>query len=276
MHELRELLRQENASVPLDVAALQVANIEYPNLELGHFLVLLDSHASEFGERVSKRTSGEEFIELLNTYLFEELGFHGNSDDYYNPANSCLNEVLVRRTGIPITLSLVYMEIGRRLGRHIHGVGLPGHFLVHFDEPDFRAYLDPFHGGQSLTDEECFELAREATGMELADDQEMLRPVSKRHIVVRMLNNLRAVYFQRNDPSRAVQVLDLLIEAAPDSAEEYKQRGVCKAQLGMLEPAQSDLQTYLRLSPEAGDRQQVTAELERLSKLKTLQTRGSE
>lgn len=270
MQELRELLRRDTPSVPLDVAALQIASIEFPDMELEPFLVLLDSHASEFGERVHAQTTGEDFVEQLNTYLFEELGFQGNADDYYDPANSCLNEVLLRRKGIPITLSLVYMEIVRRLGRRIHGVGLPGHFLVMIDEPDHKAYLDPFHGGQTLTEEECYELAREATGMELTDDPSMLAPVSNRHIVVRMLNNLRAVYFQRNDPAKALQVLDLLIESAPESAEEYKQRGVCRAQLGLLEPAQDDFQMYLRLAPAAGDRQQVAAELERLRKLRSL------
>jgi regulator of sirC expression with transglutaminase-like and TPR domain len=155
-------------------------------------------------------------------------------------------------------------------------VGLPGHFLVLFEEADFRAYLDPYHGGQSLTEQECFDLAREATGMDLDDDSAMLTPVSKRHIVLRMLNNLRAVYFQQNKPGKAVQVLDLLIEASPDSAEEYKQRGVCRAQLGLIGPAQKDLQTYLRLAPGAMDRQQVTAELERLRKLRALQSRAAE
>lgn len=270
MNELRELLRCESAAVPLDLAALQIASIQYPDLELEPFLVLLESHATEFGERVNARTGTEEFIDLLNAYLFEELGFQGNSDDYYDPANSCLNEVLIRRTGIPISLSLVYMEVARRLGRKVHGVGLPGHFLVMVDEPGYRAFIDPFHQGQSLTEEECYELAREATGMDLADDEAMLAPVPNRHVALRMLNNLRAVYFQRNDPKRAEQVLDLLIEASPESAEEYKQRGVCRAQLGLLDLAQADLQTYLRLAPSAVDRPQVVAELERLKRLRTM------
>jgi regulator of sirC expression with transglutaminase-like and TPR domain len=268
MEELRELLRRDAASVPLDIAALQVANIEYPELQVEPFVVLLDSHATEFADRVDDDTPAEDFIELLNAYLFEELGFRGNSDNYYDPANSCLNEVLVRRTGIPITLSLIYIEIARRVGRQMHGIGLPGHFLVMLEDSEYRAYIDPFHGGQTLTEEECFELAREATGMDLGNDPALLEPVSNRHIVLRMLNNLRAVYFQRNDAQRAAKVLDLLIEATPDSAEEYKQRGVCRAQLGLVDSAREDLQTYLRLAPEAQDRAQVLAELERLRRLR--------
>jgi regulator of sirC expression with transglutaminase-like and TPR domain len=270
MHELRELLRADTAHVPLDVAALQIATIEYPQLSVEPFLVLLDSHATEFSERVDRRTGGEEFIDRLNHYLFEELGFQGNSDDYYHPANSCLNEVLTRRLGIPITLSLVYIEIGRRLGRPMHGVGLPGHFLVGYDGPDFAAIIDPFHTGQIRSEHECYELAREATGVPLEDDPDLLAPVSNRHIAVRILNNLRSIYFQRREAAKATRVLDLLIEAAPESAEEYKQRGVCLVQTGLYEEAARDLETYLRLAPNAPDRSQVALELQRVRRLLAL------
>jgi regulator of sirC expression with transglutaminase-like and TPR domain len=272
MFELRELLRNASADVPLDVAALQIATIEYPQLTVEPFLVLLDSHATEFGERVSRRTTGEEFVDLLNHYLFEELGFQGNSEEYYDPANSCLNEVLTRRLGIPITLSLVYVEIGRRLGRPIHAIGLPGHFLVSYDGPDFEAIIDPFHCGQIRSDEECYELAREATGVPLADNPELLAPVSNRHIAVRILNNLRSIYFQRREAAKAAQVLDLLIEASPDSAEEYKQRGVCYIQTERYEDARHDLETYLRLAPKAADAPQVATELNRIRRLIALRT----
>ena len=270
MLELRELLRSGSADVPLDVAALQIATIEYPNTAIEPFLVLLDSHATEFAERVTRRTSGEEFVRLLNEYLFEELGFEGNSADYYDPANSCLNEVLTRRLGIPITLALVYMEIGRRLDREIHGIGLPGHFIVQYEGRDFRALIDPFHGGQLRSEQECYEMAREATGMSLPDDPSLIQPVSKRHIAVRMLNNLRAIYFQRQQPDKAIRVLNLLIEAEPSSPEEYKQRAICLTQTDRFDEARSDLELYLRLNPNAADRDQVIAEMVRIRKLARL------
>jgi regulator of sirC expression with transglutaminase-like and TPR domain len=163
------------------------------------------------------------------------------------------------------------MEIGRRLGRKFHGIGLPGHFIIACDEPDFSAYIDPFHGGTLLTPDECYDMAREATGMELADDSSMLQPVSSRLIAIRMLNNLRAVYLRRSDPGKAVRVLDLLIESMPQSAEEYKQRGVCLAQLDRFAEASDDFRTYLRVAPDATDRWQVMAELERLRRLIALQ-----
>lgn len=265
------MLRGGSGPVALDVAALQIATIEDPHLTIEPFLGLLDSHAAEFRERVTPSTPGDEFVLLFNEYLFEELGFQGNTDDYYDPANSCLNEVLTRRLGIPITLSVMYMEVARRLGRKVHGIGLPGHFLVRFDADGFESFIDPFNEGRVLPEDECFALARDATGMPLQDDSAMLRPVSNRVIAIRMLNNLRSVYFRRRQPARAVQVLDLLIDAAPESADEYKQRGICLAQVDRFTEARSDLETYLRLSPEAADRAQVSLELSRIRRMIALQ-----
>lgn len=261
MEELRELLAGRLEDAPLDVVALQIATVEYPEVSVEPFLVILDSYASEFAERVTEQTKGEEFLQALNEYMFDELGFHGNSDDYYSPANSCLNEVLTKRTGIPITLSLVYMEIVRRLGRTIHGIGLPGHFLVQYADGGFPVFIDVFHGGRILYEPECFELAKAATGADVPEDSQYLRPVSKRHIAIRMLNNLRAVYFRNENAEKAIRVLDLFIEAIPGAAEEYKQRGICRIQLRRLKEARADLETYLRLLPGAPDRTHIEAQL---------------
>jgi regulator of sirC expression with transglutaminase-like and TPR domain len=263
--DLRELLTGESEEVPLDLAALQLASIEYPEISLESFLLLLDSHAREVEERISAGTSGPGFIQTLNEYLFQELGFHGNSNDYYSPANSCLNEVLASRTGIPITLSLVYMEISRRLDRTVLGIGLPGHFIVQYYDDEFTAFLDPFNGGRVLFDVECYALAKDVTGVDVSRNPDALRPVSKRHIVIRMLNNLRAAYFKRQNPAKAIQVLDLLIEAIPDSPEEYKQRGICHAQQQKFKAARRDLETYLMLAPDAPDRSEIESQLARIS-----------
>ena len=261
MQELRELLAGRTDQLPMDVVALQIASIEFPELTVEPFLVLLDSYASEFTDRVSDGTGGEEFLTLLNEYLFDELGFAGNQDDYYNPGNSCLNEVLTKRVGIPITLSLVYMEIGRRLGRELHGIGLPGHFLVQFVDRDFSVFVDPFGGGRLLFPAECYELAASVTGVDMSGDVSVLQPVSKRHIALRMLNNLRGAYFRQQNAPKAVKVLDLLIEAMPDSADCYKQRAACLGLLQRYGAAKVDLESYLALAPEATDREQIEKQL---------------
>lgn len=266
MQQLLDLLIRNNESVALDVATLQLAMIEDPELSAEPFLALLDSHAAELGERVSDDTSGEEFVEIMNDYMVDELGFHGNEQDYYNPKNSCLNEVLAQRTGIPISLAVVYMEIGRRLKRPFFGIGLPGHFLALYNDGEYATYIDPYHGGRLLSEQDCFDLAKEITGLDVSDDPRVLMPVSKRHILVRMLNNLRAVYFKNQDPHKAVQVLNLLIQVDPKSPDEYKQRGVCRAQLKMYTGARSDLEMYLKLAPSAADRKEVEDQLERMKK----------
>jgi regulator of sirC expression with transglutaminase-like and TPR domain len=266
MDHLRDLLVNGSEAVQLDVAALELATIEHPGSPVEPFVQLLDSHANELAERLDSNTSGEEFVELLTDYMVEELGFHGNEDNYYHPDNSCLNEVLAQRVGIPITLSIAYMEIARRLDRPIMGIGLPGHFLVEYNDGEYSSYIDPFHSGRLMTAEDCCELSREITGLDISNDPAALTPVSKRHILIRMLNNLRAVYFRRNEPAKAVKVLNLLIEADPSSAEEYKQRGICQAQIQSFDAAKLDLEMYLRLAPKAHDRKDVEDQIERMKK----------
>lgn len=265
MRELRELLLGSRRDLDLDLAALQIATIEHPEISPGGFLEVLNSYARELGQRLSPGAGGEEFIHTMNDYLFEELGFQGNQQEYYHPGNSCLNEVLTKRVGIPISLSVVYIEIARRLGRTVYGIGLPGHFIVQYEDDLMTAFIDPFHAGRMLFDTECFDLAQEITGLDVSTDPTVLKPVSKRQILVRMLNNLRSVYFQRREPSKAIQVLGLLIEADPGSAEEYKQRGICLAQVHRFEEARRDLKAYLRLSPEAPDREPVRKQIERIN-----------
>ncbi|MGH9630829.1 MAG: SirB1 family protein, partial [Bryobacteraceae bacterium] len=266
MQELLELLTERNEEVPLDVAALQLAQIEQPEISIEPFLLVLDSYATELQQRISGNAGGEEFLHLANEYLFDELGFHGDAEDYYNPANSCLNEVLMRRLGIPITLSLVYMEIGKRLGRRVYGIGLPGHFIVRYDDDDFSTYVDPFNSGKLLCKEDCFELAKMITGVDVSGNPVVLQPVSKRYIAVRMLNNLRAIYLQREEFLKASDVLSYLIAADPLSSGEYKQRAICRAKLRLFHEARQDLEHYLELAPGAPDHEEVEDQLKRIKK----------
>jgi len=266
MDELLDLLARRNESVPLDVAALQLATIEHPNLDSGPYIALLDSHASELGERIDEETTGEEFVRLLNEYLVEELGFRGNEKDYYSASNSCLNMVLTERVGIPISLAVLYIELGRRLDRPVYGIGLPGHFLVQYDDGEFSTFIDPFNGGRLLFEQECLELAKQVTGYDVSTDVSVLLPVSKRHIAIRMLNNLRAVYFKQQNPAKSSAVLDLLITAEPAAADAYKHRGLCRSQMELFKGARTDFETYLRLEPQAFDRAEVEAQIERLKR----------
>lgn len=265
MAELYRALVEHAPDVRLDIAALEIAAIEFEGLDPQPSLHALDTLAAELGQRAPAYTGGRSFVEAARAFLFEELGFHGNRGDYYNPRNSCLNEVLSTRTGIPITLSLVFMEVARRLQRPVAGIGLPGHFVVRYQDDSYSAFLDPFNGGREISAAQCLELAREMTGTDFSGDPSVLEPAEPRQILIRMLNNLRLIYIQNNKVGKAVKVLDHLITANPDSAEEYKQRGLLSIGLKRYRQALADLTVYLRLAPaEAPDRKTLGEQVEAL------------
>lgn len=250
--------------VALDAAALEMASIERPGLDSAPYLAMLDRFACELDTRLGAHagSEGPRFVRIVNEYLFKELGFRGNDSNYYDPRNSCLDVVLDRRTGIPITLSAVYLEVVRRLGRPVFGIGLPGHFVVQYDDGQYSTYIDAFNAGKLLTALDCSKLALELTGVDLASQPSTLRPVSNRYILVRMLNNLRSAYFRVKQYAKAAIVLDLLVEAFPSNADYYKTRGVARLHLREFGAAKKDLESYLNHSPNAEDKPEITRQLE--------------
>ncbi len=228
------------------MAALELARVEFPDLEIEPWVNLLDSHAREL-KPLTEDSSGPDFVRVANRYFFETLGFQGNQQDYYHAHNSCLNQVLLNRTGIPITLSLVYIEIARRLQRPVVGIGLPGHFLIRYEEACYSTWVDCFRA-REVSFEECRALALDTARIDIVKVPSALAPVTKRQIAMRMLNNLRSVYFQKRDWPRAMWVLDRLLEAAPQSALERKQRGVLRLEGGDEIGALEDFEIYLMLA----------------------------
>ena len=247
MRELKRLLIHRDEKARLDVAALEIARVEFPDLDTEAYVALLDSHAREL-QPLTERSSGPEFVRVANRYFFETLGFRGNQQDYYHAHNSCLNQVLLNRTGIPITLSLVYIEIARRLHRPIAGIGLPGHFLIRYEEDSYTTWVDCFRACE-VSFEECRLLALETARIDILAVPSVLAPVTKWQLAVRMLNNLRNVYFHKRDWPRALWILDRLLEASPQSALERKQRGVLRLEGGDEIGALEDFDVYLTLAP---------------------------
>src|SRR3984957_3487343 len=258
MEALRRAI-QDQPEGRLDVAALEIASIETPDLDPGPFLGVLDRIASGIAARLPASADGREFIRVANEYLFGDLNFRGNEIDYNDPRNSCLNYVLDRRTGIPIALSVIYIEVARRLGQPVSGVGLPGHFIVEYNDGEFATYIDPFHAGKLLTRDDCRQLARERTGSDA--DAIALAPVGTRYILVRMLNNMRSAYFRSKQFEKMVAVTDLLLEGFPENAGYYKARGFARLRMRQFRGAQSDLEMYLKYAPDAEDRSQITEQL---------------
>ncbi len=261
MQRLLDALRDDRSTVSLDVAALEIARIEFPDVDVEAITYRLDSIAEQIGDRLAAGASGLEFIHTVNAVLFDVWQLRGNEGEYYDPRNSCVNSVLMRRLGIPISLSVVYMEIARRLGRPIQGIGLPGHFVVAYEDAESRYWIDPFHRGRLLSFEDCSELAKQTAGVDLRSNPAVLAPLSKRQILVRMLSNLKAIYLRGEALNKARQVLDILIEAMPEYAEEYRQRGSIHFRQLNHRAAKADFEAYLRLSPDSPERLDVEKQL---------------
>lgn len=262
LNALRDLLQQPGVSAPLDRPALELAQLEFPHLQPEPYLCLLDEWILQLRQGPIDSLQGESFLREFHGFFFDELGFHGNEQDYFNPMNSFLNEVMDRRTGIPITLSLLYMELARRLGRTVHGISFPGHFLVLVDDAQLRVYVDVFNRGRQMTQADCLDLGFRLTGIDYSSRPEVLFPVDSRTILIRMLNNLRGIYITRKSNRRLLQVLDLLLLADPSNAGEYFTRAMVKMNLHLHSSAERDLLHFLKLSPSSDLQDEVKRQLE--------------
>lgn len=266
--ELARLLEQPEESIDLGRAALVLARTEYPDLDLQAEVARLDALAVQCAPYVESQPEGLNRLGGFRSFLADVCGFRGNEEDYYDPKNSFLNSVVERRTGIPITLSVVYIEVGRRLGIPLHGVGLPGHFLVKYPGEHQPLYLDPFNGGRTTTAAECREMVGRMYQGQVEFREEFLSAVDKRYILLRMLNNLRGIYLNTHQHRKALRVLDMILSINPASADDLKLRGVIHYRLQQHQQARRDLEAYLFLCPEAADAKDVKdtlAELRRLS-----------
>lgn len=243
--ELRAALAAPDSA--LARAALVIARIEYPRLDPEPCLARLD----ELGREAASRMVGgapASRIARLNELLFEQEAFGGNHERYDDPRNSCLNTVLERRTGIPITLSVVYMEVARRAGLRVDGVNFPGHFLVRCGEGAAGAIIiDPFHAGALLTEQDC----RRLLGTEAGDstfDRALLAPTTLTQIATRMLTNLKRLYVEMRSFPQARAATELLLTLTPGSLGELRDRGLLAYHLNDLPTALRDLETYLSLA----------------------------
>ena len=258
MNHLRELLEGDGLRGRLDRAALDIASIHFPDLQPEPILDQLNELASHLGDRLRNFNDGREFVEKAQAYLFEELGFHGNVDNFSDPLNSCLNQVLERRTGIPISLAVLYMEVARRLQMPVFGIGLPRHFVVQFDDGRFSTYIDPY-GGKVIGPRECFALA----GAKQADPA-LLRRVTKKQIAMRMLQNMHITYSGARDFAKAVTTMDLMLLGAPTMSSWYKRRGMLLIEDHRFRDARVDLEKYLEMEPDADDRDEVVGQIQKI------------
>ena len=257
-----ETIRAREPGFDLARAALQIARIEYPALGVDSYVDELNTLALRSRARVPDDPLHR--LHRLREFLFEEERFRGNTENYFDPRNSCLNDVLDRRRGIPITLSLVLIEVGRRVGLPTEGIGLPGHFVVSVDVGDDRVLLDPFNGGAILTQDACAELVAGALGRRVALKAEHFAPITKPQFLVRMLNNLKAIYCKQEAWAKALAVIDRLMLVSDTRAAELRDRGTVLMHLGECWKGVADWERYLTQCPGAPDAEAIRRRLRRV------------
>jgi regulator of sirC expression with transglutaminase-like and TPR domain len=260
IREARERLTQllsDSDSVDAVEAALWVAREEYPALDVSRERDRVADLAASGARRVARKHNPFAKLDGLQAYLFGDLGYRGNVDAYDDPRNSFLNEVLDRRTGIPLTLSLLFIEVALRAGFDARGVGLPGHFVARLTLGDRTIFVDPFHEGRVITEEDCRDLVARSTGRPSLFRREQLAGVGGRAMVGRLLLNLKHVYVNRGDYARALSAVERLLLVSPGSMRELRDKGFLEAHLGRPAQAIADLERYLQLAPAAPDFESV-------------------
>ena len=260
--EFERLVARPEEDLDLARAALLVAGEEYPDIDLPGYLGMLDGFASSLAQRAPEVLPAEERARELGRLLVDDLGFRGNATDYYSPENSYLNRVLDSRTGIPITLSLLFIEVGRRAGLRLRGVGMPGHFLVGLEGTD--VFFDPFNGSNALWVDDCRRLAERLFGPRLTWDDRYLAPCTKYEFLFRILNNLKVVYERSGPAEKALTVTQRMLLVRPDATDLYKDAAALQQHLHQYRAAISSLETYLGRGQDAPDASEVRSWIDSL------------
>jgi regulator of sirC expression with transglutaminase-like and TPR domain len=238
------LMKRRGDRIDLALAALLIATEEYPRLAIEDYMERLDQLAGRLAVEVDLEEEPRRVAETVSRFLADEEGFRGNQEEYDDPRNVYLNEVMDRRTGLPILLSIVYIEVGRRVGVHYLPVGMPGHFLLKLAAGREDVYVDPFNAGRLLDAGECRLLYERLFGEREFRDS-MLDPTTKRQVVTRVLQNLKSMYLRHADFERALRIVDQLTVVAPWDLDEIRDRGILYLRLGETEAAVSDLESYV-------------------------------
>lgn len=248
----------EDERIDLLRGALLIAETEYAQLRPELYIRKIEELALRAKGRLAEAADPPAVVQVLNQILFVEEGLRGNNEDYYDPRNSFLNDVLDRKLGIPITLSVIYLEVARRAGFPLVGVGMPGHFLLkHYDVDGHETLIDCFEQGKIVSTADCQHRLNQIYSGQLALQPDFLVAVPRRQILTRMLNNLRAVYLKSRSFRKALQIVDLILAIYPRSPEDVKQRAILRHEVGQSIRALEDFDLYLKMSPEASDADEI-------------------
>ena len=268
-NKFSSLAELPDEEIDLVGATLIIARISYPRLDETVYQRYLSDLTERLRSRLNKTDRPVAMIEKLNRILFEEEGFRGNRHNYFDPDNSFINRVVDRKLGIPITLSLIYTEVGKKAGMNLSGIALPVHFITALFHESGRTLIDPFKQGEILSEEECRTMVRRRLGEESAFDTRQLSPASPKEILIRMLRNLKAIYLQTHNDMKAFQMLHWILTLDPGSKAELRERGLLYEALGNTDRAAEDLERYIALSPGPETERIIGSKIEMLKKKST-------
>ncbi len=256
----------EDDHFPLTEAAIAVAQHAYPDLIVQNVMDELDLLGDKLRHRISNEMPGLQKLQLLKSYFYKDLGFGPNRNDYYDPNNSYIHSVLQTRRGIPISLALIFMELGQQINLPIKGVSFPNHFMIRVSLPQGEVIMDPLTG-TSLSKQELQEMldpyldAQGYRGEYQLPLSAFLRSSSSREILSRFLRNLKAIYTQHDRWERLLGIQQRLVILLPEALEEVRDRGLALAQLDYIRPAIEDMQRYIDESPEASDQDEIREQI---------------
>jgi regulator of sirC expression with transglutaminase-like and TPR domain len=264
----RQLFNQPDSNISLAQAALMIARLEYPELNIEDYLLKINNLAKEINNRLPECANAAEILKQLNHVLFIEKGYEGNSSAYYDPRNSFLNDVIERKLGTPVSLSILYIELGHALGLPLSGVSFPGHFLVKLEISDGAIVLDPYYGGISLDEEDIEDRLREYYGSKLDQSRAngVLASSSNKEIILRVMRNLRNLYMQEENWTKALPIADIMVEMDEDQSDALKARAAIYDQTECHIPALADYSAYLKLSHDTVGNQFIRARVIDLAK----------
>ena len=265
--QLSKLMGTPDSSFNIAEFALIVAQHEYPSLDVPGYLQQLDQIAERLRLRLPADAGKPHVISMLNHYLFHELGYAGNRDNFYDPRNSFLNDVIDRRIGIPITLSILYMEIGRRVGVNLQGVSFPGHFLAKYVTDQGVIVLDPFNQGISLSEADLRERLRQSGGGVDSLDMPLsalLRAATPHEILLRLARNLKAIYSNAGELEKAIATANLILCLNPQDASELRDRATMYHQLFCYRAALADFEQLVQIDVDAAEDDRIRATIAEL------------
>jgi len=257
-------VQQPDEQINLERAALYIAQEEYLDLDVDEYLNALDMMADDVREQLPIESYPLKILKTINHYLYGNLGFAGNTENYYDPRNSFFNDVIDRRTGIPITLSLVYLAIAQRLDFPMVGIGMPGHFLIRPIQEDMDIFVDAFSQGEILFPQDCQDRLNQMSGQSVEMQPQFLAAVTSRQFLARMLTNLKATYLDRGEMEKVLAAIERILLLFPNAAFELRDRGILYFRMNRWIEARQDLEAYLDALPMADDRDTIRKLLNRI------------